>query len=62
MYIKGEKQQQLWIICKGCGKKRRISESGSCSCGNIKISRPDKHGVISIEADDTDAVVYDNEK
>lgn len=59
MLIKNTDPKSLWIRCEIC--KTAFHPGGKCKCGNIESETDRKSGVTRIVADDTDAVVYDND-
>jgi len=61
MYIKEKNPGSMWTVCTNCGSPIKMKNGGSCKCGNVKISKPDKNEVQIIEVEDQDKVVYDND-
>ena len=53
--------ERTWVVCKLCGGAFDARKASRCDCGNIS-SQVDKAGASYIEADDSDAVVYDTDK
>ncbi len=58
MLIRNQTPESLWIVCEHC--HTAFHPGGHCKCGNIQTIT-NKEGVTRIEAEDSDAVVYDNE-
>jgi hypothetical protein len=58
MLIKTDDSDTLWITCETCGTA--FHPGGRCKCGNI-VTVKQPNGATMIIADDSDAVVYDNE-
>lgn len=59
MLIKTDNVKDMWTICTRCGGA--VKAGKSCGCGNVKVSEL-KNGVVQVEAEDSDSVVYDNSR
>src|SRR5574341_139908 len=55
MLIKTDNVKDMWTICTRCGGA--VKAGKSCGCGNVKVSEL-KNGVVQVEAEDSDSVVY----
>lgn len=55
--------QKTWVVCETCKAAFDIRKGGRCKCDNVKAAPlKDRDGAVMVVADDSDAVVYDNEK
>jgi len=63
MLIKGGREDKAYVVCAKCGRATRMDKTGGhCGCGNISVNHDRKDGTAMIIADDSDAVIYDNDK
>lgn len=62
MLIKGGHEDKTYAVCGRCGKEVRLDKNGGhCNCGNIRVN-PQRDGTSMVIADDSDQVIYDNDK
>jgi hypothetical protein len=53
--------ERTWMVCHNCGKAWDARRASTCTCGNVR-TEVDRRGAVYIEADDSDALEYDNSK
>jgi len=61
MLIKDSKK--TWIVCTQCGGAYDVRKGGQCKCKNVTATPlKDTEGAVFVFGEDSDTIVYDNEK